>query len=362
MKPTRSHALFAGMCLIWGATWVAVKLGIEAVPPVFFAGARFTAAGGILLGVLRWQGAVGRVARADLPRLAAVTLLMIAATYALLFWGAQFVSSGLAAILDLALMPVALLAIAALLGEERFSPARAAGVALGVAGLLVLFGPQALDGGGPERDAAGTAMWFAGGGAIVLSALTYSLGSVLARPLLRAYSPALVAGVTTLGGGVVLLAGALVLEPGATAALSGRWGGAAWASWGFLVLFGSLVAYTVYLRLVREWGASRAGSYAFVSPVIAVLLGVAAFDETLTRMDALGMGVMLAGAWLTLRPVAPGHAAPGTGFGRAAEGGAPDEDGDAAPARAFGLGPCSLPPEGAVRVSASTSAVREGAP
>jgi drug/metabolite transporter (DMT)-like permease len=305
MRPTRSHLVFAIMCLVWGATWVAVKLGIEAVPPVFFAGTRFTAAGAILLGALWWQGGLRPIARTDLPRLALVTLLMITATYALLFWGAQFVSSGLAAILDLALMPVALLAIAALLGEERFSPARAAGVALGVAGLLLLFGPQVLNSGGPDGDSARGAMWFAGGAAIVLSALLYSLGSVLSRPLLRGYPPTLVSGVTTLGGGAALVAGALLLEPGAVAALSGRWGAAAWASWAFLVLFGSLVAYTAFLHLVREWGASRAGSYAFVSPVIAVLLGVAAFGETVTATDALGMGAMLVGAWLTLRPAEP---------------------------------------------------------
>lgn len=304
MRLTRLHGLFALMCLVWGATWIALKVGVEAVPPLVFAGTRFVVAGAILLGAVWWRKTLRQIGRADLARLAAVTLLMISATYSLLFWGAQFVSSGLAAILDMTLMPVALLAISALLGEERLSLVRAGGVALGVVGLLVLFGPQALDGGGPNGGARG-AMWFVGGGAIVLSALTYSLGSVLARPLLRAYPPPLVAGVTTLGGGVVLLAGALPLEPGAAAALAGRWGWPAWASWGYLVLFGSLVAYTAFLRLVREWGASRAGSYAFVSPVIAVLLGTLAFGETVTLTDALGMAVMLAGAWLSLRPTEP---------------------------------------------------------
>jgi drug/metabolite transporter (DMT)-like permease len=319
MKLTRSHALFAAICLIWGATWIAVKVGIEAVPPIAFAGTRFTVAGSILLGALWWQGTTSRVARADLPRFAAVTLLMVVATYTLLFWGAQFVSSGLAAILDLAFLPVALLAIGALLGEERFSRARAMGVALGVAGLLVLFGPKTLDGGGHGGGAVGSALWFAAGGAIVLSAFVYSLGSVLARPLLRAYPPALVSGATTLGGGLVLVAGALALEPGASAALSFRWGGAAWASWAFLVLFGSLVAYTAYLRLVREWGASGAGSYAFVSPIIAVGLGVLAFGEDVTRTDAVGMAIMIAGAWLTLRPAEPGDAAaPSAAASRAA--------------------------------------------
>jgi drug/metabolite transporter (DMT)-like permease len=283
----------------------------------------------------RWQGGAGRIARADLPRLAAVTLLMISATYALLFWGAQFVSSGLAAILDLALLPVAMLAIAALLGEERFSRVRAAGVALGVAGLLLLFGPQALRGSQPEQGEAGTLMWYLGGGAIVLSALLYSLGSVLARPLLRAYPLGLVSGATTAAGGAVLLAGALALEPGAVAALSGRWGAAAWGSWVFLVLCGSLVAYTAYLRLVREWGASRAGSYAFVSPIIAVLLGVVVFGETVTGTDALGMAVMLAGAWITLRPA--GEAAPSQARPPALEGIRPAGSTGASRAGAFPL-------------------------
>ena len=302
MRPTRLHFLFAVMTLIWGTTFIAVKIGIAAVPPSFFAGTRFTVAGGMMLAALWWQGTKPRIARADLPRFVAVTLLMVSATYALLFWGAQFVNSGLTAILDFAFLPVALLAVGALLGEDRFSRARTVGVALGAAGILVLFGPQALEGGSGD-GMAGAAIWFLGGGAIVLSALVFSVGSVLARPLLRAYQPALVSGVTTLGGGVVLVAGALALEPGAATALSGRWGWGAWASWGFLVLFGSLVAYTAFLHLVREWGASRAGSYAFVSPVIAVLLGVLAFGETVTLTDALGMAIMLAGAWLTLRPV-----------------------------------------------------------
>jgi len=304
MRLTRLHVLFVAVCLIWGTTWIAIKAGISAVPPVFFVGTRFTVAGAILLGVLRWQGPLERIARAHWPRLAAVTLLLIALTHAFMFWGAQFVSSGLAAILDLAFVPVALLATGALLGEERFSPARAAGVALGVTGILVLFGPQALAGDGPGKGA-GTAMWLAGGAAIVVAAFIAGFGAVLARPLLRVYPSVLVSGVITLAGGVVLSAGALALEPGATAALSGQWGGAAWASWGFLMLFGSVVAWPAYLRLVREWGPSRAGSFAFVSPAIAVLLGVLVFGEAVTATDALGMAVMLAGAWLTLRPVEP---------------------------------------------------------
>jgi len=299
MRIDRSHALFAVMCLIWGATWIAVKAGISTVPPSLFAGTRFIVAGSILLLFLRWRGDRLGIARTDLPRLVAVTVLMVVATYALLFWGARFVSSGLAAILDLAFMPVALLAIGALLGEDRFIPVRACGVAVGVCGLLILLGPKAMSVSGTKGPTE-----LLGGVAIVLSALVYSLGSVLARPLLRTYPPMLLSGVTLLGGGIVLMAGALAAEPGAAQALSGRWGTPAWAGWLFLVLFGSLVAFTIYLRLVGEWGASRAGAYAFVSPAFAVLLGVWVFGEVVTAVEALGMATMLAGAWLTLRPAA----------------------------------------------------------
>ena len=230
--------------------------------------------------------------------MAVVTLLIIAGCYGLLFWGAKFVSSGMAAILDLAFMPVCLLGIGVAFGEDHFTAARAWGVAIGVCGLLILFGPKALAG----PDTGGLAE-LAGGGAIVLSAIIYALGSVLARPLLRTHTPAQISGVTTFCGGLVLGAGALAFEPGARRALSAHWSAATWAGWLFLVLFGSLVAYTAYLHVVRLWGTGRAGAYAFVSPIVAVVLGVLVFGETVSVSDAAGMAVMLAGAWLTLRPV-----------------------------------------------------------
>lgn len=297
MKFERSHLMFGLMCLIWGATWIAVKAGVSVVPPIFFAGTRFVAAGALMLLFLWVRGSQLLISRADLPRLSLVTVLMVASTYALLFWGAQFVSSGIAAILDLAFMPVALLSIGVLFGEDRFTYTRGIGVTIGIGGLLILFGPKAFGG-----AAASSTAELLGGTAIVVSALTYSFGSVLARPLLRTYPAFLLSGFMLLGGGLLLLFGSIGFEPGAAVAMSGRWGAAAWASWLFLVLFGSLIAFTIFLQLVEEWGASRAGAYAFVSPAIAVLLGIWVFGEVLTAVDALGMATMLAGAWLTLRP------------------------------------------------------------
>ncbi len=295
MLMRRQSALFAAMCLIWGSTWIAMKVGVEAVPPVLFAGTRFMAAGTLLVGYLVLTGERLRFQRQDLSRLSLATLLMVTLAYSLIFWGALHVSSGLAAVIDLSFLPVALLTIGVALGEERFDHRRAAAIVLGIVGLVILFAPKVLD----ELD--GTVMEVWGGLAIVASAIAYGLGSVLSRPLLRRYSPVVVSGANLLPGGALMVIGSLLFEPGAVAALDGRWGVAAWCGWAFLVIFGSLVAYTFYLSLVRDWGPSRAGAYSFVSPGIAVVLGVVVRDEEVRGTDLIGMAVMLMAAWLALR-------------------------------------------------------------
>src|SRR4051812_17268515 len=235
-------ALFSLMCLIWGATWVATKEGISAVPPVLFAGYRFIAAGLCLYGFLLLRRAPLGFARRDWGRLLLVTLLMVSACYSLLFWGMTFVNSGTAALIDLSLTPVALLAFAILHREERFNLPRLLAIGLGVVGLAVLFAPKAMAGAPPPGG-------LGGGTAIIVSAALYAWGSVLARPLLRAYPPTLMAAATTLIGGVVLLIGSLAMEPGARAAAHGDWGVRAWLGWAFMVLGGSLAGYTIFMRL-----------------------------------------------------------------------------------------------------------------
>lgn len=293
----QARLLFGAMCVVWGATWVASKIGAERVPPMLFAGSRFAVAGAVMLVAMRAAGGRVAIGRRHLGRLAAVTLLTIVATYGLLFWSLRFVPAGLAAILNMALMPLALLGFGAALGEDRFTRARSLGLALGAAGLVLLFAPGLL-----ARDGTFSGPVLQGCAAILVSTATYAAGSVLSRPLLRIASPAALSGATMLGGGLVLVLLALLLEPGAWAAARGDWGLAPWLAWLFLVLLGSLFAYTVFLALVRSWGASRAGAYAFVSPAIAVLLGVAFFGERVAPVSLAAMAIMLAGAWLTLRP------------------------------------------------------------
>ena len=285
--------LFTLMCLIWGATWLAMKLGVDSVPAVFFGGTRFVLAGLILL-LWAWsRREVRRLGRGELGRLMLVQLLMVVLTYGPLFWGIRHVPSGLTAVLDLALTPVSLLVFGIALGEEHWTPARAIALGVGFLGLAVLFGPRIA----VPTDRLG----LIGAAAIVFSAIVYSLGSVIARPLTRTISAALMSGLTLLPGGLVLTLGSLAFEPGAMRAARFDWSSAAWGGWLFLVVFGSLIAFTVYLRLIGEWGPTRAGSYAYISPVIAVLLGVAALGENVGWRDGLGMALLLVAAFFSMR-------------------------------------------------------------
>ena len=136
-----------------------------------------------------------------------VQLLMVVLTYGPLFWGIRHVPSGLTAVLDLAMMPVSLLGFGIVLGEEHWSLSRAAALGFGFAGLAALFGPQIV----APTDLLG----LLGAAAIVFSAVVYSLGSVIARPLAKTTSAAFLSGVTMLPGGIMLTLGALALEPGA---------------------------------------------------------------------------------------------------------------------------------------------------
>ncbi len=106
---------------------------------------------------------------------------------------------------------------------------------------------------------------------------------------------------TNLLGGLMLLAGSIPFEPGAGAAMRFDWGWPAWLSWLFLLGPGSLGGTIIYFMLVRDWGASRTGTDAFVTPVISVLLGVVALGERLDAADAAGMALMLLAAGLVLR-------------------------------------------------------------
>lgn len=302
---SKSFLAFCVLCFIWGTTWWATKIAIATVPPLFLAGTRFVAAGIImtLVGsrdrrILRWDWP-------DSGRLAVTSLLMITLCYGPLFWGMQYVESGLSAVVEMSLTPVALLFCAVVLGEERLTPRKIIALVVGVVGVTVMFLPDlsraaGLQGAGQMR--------LLGGLAVAVSAFTYALGSVLSRPLLRRYPTTFISGVSMLTGGLALLAASLGIEPGARNALRFAWNTAAWTGWLYLTVFGSLVAFGLYMKLLRDVGPSRSGNFAFVSPAIAVLAGAVGLHERVPAVTWIGMAVMLSAAYISLKTKdAPDH-------------------------------------------------------
>lgn len=290
----RQRLMFAVLCFVWGSTWIAMKSGTAVVPPAMFAGLRWTTAGAILLALAWWQDGRLRIPWHLAGTLVLISILLNTSNQLLMLYGLRFVGSGLGAVINCSLTPLSLLGFAVALRQERITRRVAFAMGLGVIGIFVLFGPAALSGRLDGRALLGALL-------IVIGTLTYCGGSVLARPISQTMSPYLLAGLINLLGGIELFAGSLAFEPGAAAALNLDWGWTAWLCWLFLLGPAALGASTIFLILVRDWGASKAGSFAFISPIIAVFEGLFISNEPLHLIDAAGMTLMLAAAWTALK-------------------------------------------------------------
>jgi drug/metabolite transporter (DMT)-like permease len=289
----RRQAMFVFLCVVWGTTWLGMKVGIAVVPPGVFAGLRWSCAGLALLAWRLSQGHRPRLPRRLIPRMVLVALLLVSISQVIQLYALRHITAGLAAVLSSALTPIALLGFSAGLGQERFTWRQTAAIAVGVVGILVLFGPKALTGDLQPAEVAGAA-------GVVIATLLYSFGSVLIRPMMRSVQATDMAWMTNLIGGGLLLIGALLFEPGALAAMRLDWGAPALLAWLYLLIPGSLLSTVMYFLLVRDWGASRVGTYAFVSPVIAVVLGATLFGEHVQIADIIGMALMLGAAGIVL--------------------------------------------------------------
>ena len=287
--------MFVFICFVWGTTWLAMKIGITTVSPGVFAGLRWSIAGALILSFRRFRGRRVMPPPRLIPRLVFVSVILITLNQVIQLYGLKYITAGLAAVISSALTPIALLVFSVTAGQERFSPRQLGAMVVGVIGVVLLFGPSA---------AAGTLdVWeVIGAAGVTIGVLCYTAGSVMTRPIMRTLEPVQLAGLTDLIGGLVLLVSALVVEPGAWASMHLHWGWPAFLAWLYLLIPGSLMSTTMYFLLVRDWGASRPGTYAFISPVIAVVIGCSLFGEKLDWGDASGMTLMLGAAWLALRP------------------------------------------------------------
>lgn len=292
----RNAALFAVMCLVWGLTWLPVKVGASHVPPVFLAAVRFSLAGVLML---LWAGRdLPKVPAGAWPRLIVTALLLNTANYSLLFWGTAYAPTGLAAIVNFATIPIFTLLASRAIEGERIDARKLAAIGLGTVGLGFLFATRALGGlsavHGDPLEAVGLA-------AVAFGTLFYCTGAVLSRPIAGTMPTLTLAGWQTLIGGVGLSAVSALVEPVGRADFAALVRSPVLPAVVFLIIGGSLMGFTIYMRLLRDWGAFRAGLYAFISPAIAVGVGVIVLSEPFGVSEAVGALLMFGAAAIALK-------------------------------------------------------------
>jgi drug/metabolite transporter (DMT)-like permease len=293
---SRNAFLFAVMCLVWGLTWLPIKVASAHVPPVFLAAARFSLAGVLML---LWAGKdVLAVPRSAWPRVVGTALLVNTGNYTLLFWGTAHAPTGLAAIVNFATIPIYTLLASRVIEGQKISGRQLAALALGTLGLGFLFATRALGGLSASQ---GHPLEFWGLVAVALGTLLYCVGAVLSRRIAGTMPTLTLAGWQTMIGGIGLTVIALMVEPIGFQHLVALTQWPVWPCVVFLVIGGSLMGFTIYMRLLRDWGAFRAGLYAFVSPAVAVGVGVAALGEPFGWAEGVGALLMFGAAAIALK-------------------------------------------------------------
>lgn len=285
--------------LIWGSTYLGIAVAIETMPPLLMSSFRFLAAGAILYAVAIRLG--DRAGDRPTPRqwgaAAVISVPLFLVGNGGVAWGEQHVPTGVAALI-IAGVPLWLAVLDRLVYGQRLSPQAVAGLALGFGGIALLVD---LDGGGGVDPV--------GALAVALAALGWAAGSLLARtaPLPRrifvAVAMQMLAGGVAMGIAGLALGEAAQVDLGAVSARS-------LVAVGYLALFGSLLAFTCYAWLLRTARTSLVATYAYVNPVVAVLLGWAFYSEEPTWRTLVAGGVIVASVALIVSARARPRTAP----------------------------------------------------
>jgi drug/metabolite transporter (DMT)-like permease len=299
--PVRGPAVSGWMALgivwfVWGGTYLAIRVGVESVPPFLLAGVRYLAAGVILFPfAMRSLPAAPRPRRVPWPRMAewrgsaVVGILLLLGGNGLVTVGERTVPSGFAALL-VATVPLWLLGMDALANRAPVRPAAVIGLIVGLAGVGLLAG---VGRGGLSASGLGVLV-------ILVAAMSWALGTILAGKVTLPSSPLLAAAMQMLTGGtVILILAAASGEFGSfrLAAVSGR----SLLALAYLIGPGSIVALSAYGVAVRTLPTPAVATYAYVNPVVAVLLGTWLLGEKLTTGMLLGGGLIVVAVALVVR-------------------------------------------------------------
>jgi len=275
---------YLSVFLIWGSTYLAIRIGVRDIPPALFAGLRFVIAGGAML---VYGKLVGRLMPAKLDHLRTLSIVgifLLVGGNGLVVWSEQWVHSGLAAVI-IATVPLFMSSIDAIVpGGHRLSWLGWLGILIGFGGVVVLVLPTL-------GYAVGERINPAGIGGLIAASFFWSAGSVYSKRRTVGGDILMNTAVQMLAGGVVLVGiAAVVGEPaGARVTASGA------LSLLYLIIFGSIVGFTSYTYLLRHVPPAKASTYAYVNPIVAIVLGNIVLSEPIELMTILATVVILGG-------------------------------------------------------------------
>jgi drug/metabolite transporter (DMT)-like permease len=282
---TRVILAFAAVYVLWGSTYLFMKYAVETIPPFLLGASRFVVAGLILYLAARARGAPDAT-RSEWQVAVVTGLLMLGVGNGAVMWSVQFVPSGLAALV-VATVPlwIALFDWIRPRGR-RPRPAVFVGLGLGLLGMVTLVGPRAIIGEG-NIDALGAAV-------LVVGSMSWAFGSIVTRSSGHPRSPLVSTALQMLAAGVAFTI--VALASGELRAFSvGAVTPKSLLGWVYLVVAGSLIGFTAYIYLLGKVSAAKAATYAYVNPVIAVILGWAFANEPLGARTLIAATVILAG-------------------------------------------------------------------
>jgi drug/metabolite transporter (DMT)-like permease len=279
----KTVAAFAVIYLVWGSTFLAIRVGVREVPPFLLAGMRFVAAGILLYGWMRLKGTASPTLR-EWGAATVVAVPIFVGDYGLVFWAESRVPSGITAVM-MATIPVFMaLSEILFLGTQRLTARLGLALAVGMVGVGVLVSHSTSFADAPIDP------W--GAFALMIAAVTWAIGSAITRKLPLPASKAMSSGAQMLMGGVLLTLLALVL---------GEFGGfhvqavsaGAWLALIYLIGAGSILAFTAYVWLIHHESPTKVGTYAYVNPVVAVILGYFLGGETIGLRTICGTALVL---------------------------------------------------------------------
>jgi drug/metabolite transporter (DMT)-like permease len=284
---------FAIIYFVWGSTYLAIRVGVREVPPFLLAAMRFLIAGLLLYGWMIARGERSPTGR-QWASASLLAILIFVLDYGLVFWAEQRVPSGVAAVMMATIPAFMALSEIILLRTQRLTLRLTLALLIGIGGVAVLMSGS-LNLGGAPIDKEGAA-------ALIVASISWSVASVLSRKLPLPPSKVMSSGAQMLAGGVFLALTAAALgefrsfQPSAISR-------GAWLSLLYLIVAGSIIGYTAYVWLIHHESPTKVGTYAYVNPVVAVLVGYFLGGETIDPRTILGtLFVLISVVVITITP------------------------------------------------------------